>query len=523
LIRASGDADQCRTVFATGLKDRGDCDGTWRDAEDGQLEGNPEARGSVDSVLGVELQLGAFRSVAAHSWVVAGNDIEAVYRGTHQFGKTAPTPRIDRTSRYWEDWLGPAWEQDFADLSAEAGELFYRSLLVLRSHWAACGGPVSACDGDTVRDDCAGYGFIWPRVAAFAAAALDAAGLPEMPRAFHRFCAERLSGAGGYAGRFLPQQFFPDGCVHTAWQIRHIDGAPARVLQPDATALALWQFAEHCQRYPEYDERRELFARLVRPAVEFLTAFRSADGTLPRECYDLWDERIGVHLFTTAAMIAGLEGAARLANAGAAAWAESARAAATQLRLGMLTRLSDPASGQFGRSLAHSASGAADTLDLTPDSSMAAVFLLGVLDARDPRVENTMRVIEQRLAVPGPATGLARYEADPFCRSPGSPAGPGNPWVVCSLWLADWYIAVSQSLDDLARARQWIERLAHLAVPGGLLPEQFDASSGQPINAAPLVWSHAAYVHTVARYASRFEKLGVPRPPELVESEWPTR
>ena len=45
--------------YATGIKDFHGLEGTWRDAEDGKLEGNPIAQGSIDSTLSFTVKVPA--------------------------------------------------------------------------------------------------------------------------------------------------------------------------------------------------------------------------------------------------------------------------------------------------------------------------------------------------------------------------------------------------------------------------------------------------------------------------------
>ncbi len=58
--------------YACGQKEIGGAEGTWRDAEDGALSGNPIAQGSVDSTLGVVLTLGAGETGEFFCWMAAG-------------------------------------------------------------------------------------------------------------------------------------------------------------------------------------------------------------------------------------------------------------------------------------------------------------------------------------------------------------------------------------------------------------------------------------------------------------------
>jgi len=43
--------------YATGVKEFHGLEGTWKDAEDGKLEGSPIAQGSVDSTLSFSIRI----------------------------------------------------------------------------------------------------------------------------------------------------------------------------------------------------------------------------------------------------------------------------------------------------------------------------------------------------------------------------------------------------------------------------------------------------------------------------------
>ena len=53
-----------------------------------------------------------------------------------------------------------------------------------------------------------------------------------------------------------------------------------------------------------------------------------------------------------------------------------------------------------------------------------------------------MEQIEQRLWCRTDIGGVARYENDYYHQvSQDVGSVPGNPWIICTLWLAEWYIA----------------------------------------------------------------------------------
>ena len=118
-------------------------------------------------------------------------------------------------------------------------------------------------------------------------------------------------------------------------------------------------------------------------------------------------------------------------------------------------------------------------------------------------VRSTMAAVREQLWVPTVHGGCARYTNDAYQRLPTTVAVPGNPWIICTLWLAQYEIAVAESVEALARALPYLEWVAARALPSGVLPEQADPSTGAPQSVMPLIWSHAEFVGTVGRYAER--------------------
>jgi GH15 family glucan-1,4-alpha-glucosidase len=120
-----------------------------------------------------------------------------------------------------------------------------------------------------------------------------------------------------------------------------------------------------------------------------------------------------------------------------------------------------------------------------------------------------MKAVEDRLSVNSDIGGIARYEADAYQRGEGYDGLPGNPWIISTLWLAQWKIAGASDLEDLERVTGLLEWTVSRAAPSGILPEQAHPVSGRPLSVAPLTWSHAAFVSAVLDYMERLEKVYV--------------
>ena len=106
------------------------------------------------------------------------------------------------------------------------------------------------------------------------------------------------------------------------------------------------------------------------------------------------------------------------------------------------------------------------------------------------------------------SAALARYEADGYMRvTDDVESVPGNPWFICTLWLADYRIASASSLEELERAVEILEWVVERALPSGVLAEQVDPLTGAPVSVSPLTWSHSTVVATVIAYLRKLEAL----------------
>jgi len=83
--------------YACGFKEIGNAEGTWRDAEDGILEGNPIAQGSVDSTLGFSIMVGPNETGDAWYWMAAGKEFREVATIDHVIRDKSPGELLRRT------------------------------------------------------------------------------------------------------------------------------------------------------------------------------------------------------------------------------------------------------------------------------------------------------------------------------------------------------------------------------------------------------------------------------------------
>ncbi|MFW6032039.1 MAG: glycoside hydrolase family 15 protein, partial [Phycisphaeraceae bacterium] len=402
-------------------------------------------------------------------------------------------------------------------------------------------------DSDVMQFSRDTYSYLGPRDGAMVADAMDSAGFPDVSRSFFSLCAKLLT-EGGY---FL-HKYNPDGSPASSWHPWVAAGRPQLPIQEDETALVLWALWRHYLRYRDIEFVRPLWIRLVRPAGDFLARYRDPETGLPLPSYDLWEERWGIHAFTLASTWAGLRAAWQFAVCfGDVRRASRYARAAGEVQAAFLKYLWSEEHGRFlrrivprdqdrvaaltaevlagrdpirqsdafdialpgnpatnGHTRAKKKKKAAFELDSAVDSSLYGIFAFGLLPVDDERVASTMEAVAERLWVRTDVGGIARYENDHYHRMVGDTERvPGNPWFICTLWLAEYYIARAKSEAELDEALPLLQWVVEHALPSGVLAEQVHPETNAPLSVSPLTWSHATVVSTVMAWLSRRDEM----------------
>ena len=84
---------------------------------------------------------------------------------------------------------------------------------------------------------------------------------------------------------------------------------------------------------------------------------------------------------------------------------------------------------------------------------------------------------------------------------------PGNPWIICTLWQAQYLIEKARTLDELNEAIPLLEWTVRHAAPSGVLAEQINPYTAEHMSVSPLTWSHATYIIVVMEYLKKLQAL----------------
>jgi glucoamylase len=416
-------------------------------------------------------------------------------------------------------WQG--WQHDLLKLDPPAQHQrhnFYRvSTAVLRAHESPSfpGGsiaslsiPWGASKGD---DDLGGYHLVWPRDLVETAGALLACGALADARRTLDYLRATQEPDGHW-----PQNCWLDGSAY--WSGLQLDETAFPILLVDLACRAGAIPAEEAGHYWP----------MIRAAAGFLLRNGPVTGQ------DRWEENAGYTPATLAVEIAALLIAAERAvlagetdfatilrdtadawNADIENWIYVTDTPATRAMgvAGYYVRIAPEGDHDLARTDAHGrialrnrpareADIAADALT-GPDA--LALVRFGLRDANDPRILDTLKVIDHLTRVELPQGSVwHRYNDDGYGEHhdgrPFDGTGHGRAWPLLTGERAHYALCAG----DLALARALCTTLENCASEGGLLPEQvWDADDipahelyrGKPSGSAmPLVWAHAEYV-----------------------------
>ncbi len=459
-------------------------EGSFKDAEDGDLSCNPVEHGGVDSVIRFSRRLNAGGTYEVDYWVVAAEsqyDAQLVhtYLKHYDITEREEAVRID-----WHEWITPAIDK----LSAMPHDHFVaatKSLLVIKAHCDDRGSILASGDSSIFNYGRDYYCYCWPRDSAYALWPLIRLGMFEEAKKFFYFAKDTVHKEG-----YMMHKYQPDRAIGSTWHPLIHNRSKELAIQEDETAAVIFMIGEYYRISNDEAFIKSFYDDFISPCAQFICHYIDKTTGLPHASYDLWEEKFLTTTYTTCTVIAGLDAAVKLANLtehqeDARIWHESAEA----LR-GKLDQLLHP-DGYFRKGYLLGNDTETVTDDVVDISSLYGPFMYSGLSLEDERILATEKAVQEKLVEVVPAGGVIRYEHDNYFLKDSK--FPGNPWIVCSLWLAQYLIAKK----DKDKAAKFISWSLDRRLPSGVLSEQFDPETGEPLGVSPLVWSHAEVINTL--------------------------
>lgn len=454
--------------------------GTFKDAEDGELSGNAVEHGGVDSVIRFKRNLGPHKSEFIDYWIIATSSQSDAEVILDVLQKEDIEKRLESVREYWHKWInGPI------EIPKTRKRSLTHSLLVIKAHIDERGSVLASGDSSIFNFGRDYYCYCWPRDAAYALWPLIRLGHFQEARQFFEFARDTKHKDG-----YLMHKYQPDRAIGSTWHPLIHGRRKELAIQEDETASVIYMIGQYYEASKDKAFIKNIYHSFVVDAANFMARFIDEQTGLPHASYDLWEEKFLTTTYSVSTVIAGLDTAAHLAKV-----VESAddairwKKAAQQIRDNLDKLFGEV--GYFVKGFLLQENGEIKydyTLDI---SSLYGPFMYAGLEPDDQRLLATVDQIEKRILNSSPSGGVLRYENDNYFLTKRQ--FKGNPWIVSTLWLAQYYLTVGK----IQKAKDLIEWSIQRELPSAVLSEQFDPETSEPLGVTPLVWSHAELVNTL--------------------------
>lgn len=452
--------------------------GTYKDAEDGELSGNLVEHAGVDSVIRTSFVVRAKHSYHIDYWICASdNGYSKAARAHRHIQQNGLYHYLNSTTTFWKHWLEQSRDTiDRLDVKHQTPSR--KSLLTIKAHQSHYGGVLASADSSIYNYGRDYYNYVWPRDAYYALKPLLDLGYHDEIRHYLDFAIDTIHPRG-----YMHHKYAPDGSIGSSWHPMMQDGIAELNIQEDETASVVLLALDYITAIESKSYEQKLYKKLIKPAADFMAGYMDPQTGLPLPSYDLWEQVFLTSTYTVSTVYGALSGAAAYAsqigdNASAERWAEVAKTIDQNKG-----RLFDEKHQWFARGMKNAANDHA--LDTTLDiASLYGPVRFGLCKVEDTAIYATLEATKKHLISGG---GVVRYENDAYM----SADGQSNPWILCSLWLAE-LLDMNSDPEGANRLVDWcLERITE----AGMLSEQSDHTTLSPRGVTPLVWSHAQYLH----------------------------
>ena len=443
------------------------------DIENGILKEHKESHGIMtDSAICWDINLDKKRSLAFNIYI-----IPQIFDGDFSL-ITEQLKIIKNNSENIKNLSLNYWRNVIGDIRRHLHPEFYsnnniyciakRALMVLLMLCDKNGGIIAA---PSLHPD---YRYVWGRDGSYIAIALNLFGM-RTDKFFE----------------FMSRVQNPDG----SWlQNYYVNGNPRlTALQIDQIGSVLWAMDV---RYRLSGDRG--FVKRYWDTIEKAGNYLSSAALNFTQCFDLWEEKVGVFAYTVGAVYGGLKCAYSMSKAvdkrdEVKHWEK----ALEFLKREVPKRFYLKDEERFAKSI--------NPLNKEIDTSILGLsYPFNLINVDDERMIKTAEAIEK--AFKYKVGGIGRYPNDIYFG--------GNPWIITTLWLSLYYRRLSKILKEKDDNRadiysqkskklfDWVVKYSF----NGLFPEQIHKDLGIPMSAMPLGWSNAMFL----MYVYRDEEVFIP-------------
>lgn len=384
--------------------------------------------------------------------------------------------QYEAVKKYWKKYVkdhkGLALELAKTPKNEKIEEIYIRTILLFALLVNnETGGISAAVEVDENLSQCGGYNYCWPRDAVFITSAMDELKMKKEVDKFYKcFCKNTQSRNGMWE-----QRFFTDGRLAPCWGY-----------QIDETASVVFGVYNHFKATQEQKVLKDNL-KMCEKAVNYLKKYVKdifEQNNKIHVSYDIWEMNEGISIYSISSIFAAFISMIniyeelkeeftknRVKQENVNKEKDELRKLNVKIKKYILETFYDERTKSFVRNVEDRK---------TDISILGAVIPFQVFAPKEKKMLNTAEKINMTLRTY--TGGYTRFEGDHY--------RGGKPWVIATLWIADYYLEIGEN----KKAKECFDLVTKTSTEHGFLAEQIDNSTMKPDWVIGLGWSHAMYI-----------------------------
>lgn len=404
------------------------------------------------------------------------NGLDNLERAVERIRKLDFKTEHEAVKKYWRKYVkehdGITLNLQDTNKNTKIREIYIRTILLyalLVNN--ETGGIAAAVEVDENFKNSGGYNYCWPRDAVFITYAMDILNMKrEVEKFYKNFCKNTQSRNGMWE-----QRFYTDGRLAPCWGY-----------QIDETAAVVFGIYNHYEKTKDKKFLRDNL-KMCEKAVSYLEKYIAdifeGKNKMPLS-YDLWEMHEGISLYGIASIFAAYNAMIniyeelkedftknRVKQENVNKKKEILSEGKLSIKQYILKTLYDESKKSFVRNQDDK------KMDI---SIIGAVIPFKVFTAKEKKILNTVE--KMNLTLRTYTGGYTRFEGDHY--------RDGKPWVIATLWMANYYLEI----DENQRAKECLDYVIRTSAKHGFLAEQINNETMSPDWVIGLGWSHAMFV-----------------------------
>lgn len=436
----------------------------------------------MSSASGISYDLGTIKPNESREFELyiyiddSKNGLDSIEKTIERIRKLDFKTEYDSVKKYWRKYVkdhdGLELELAETPKNEKIREIYVRSILLyalLINN--ETGGISAAVEIDETLSKCGGYNYCWPRDAVFITAAMDILKMKrEVEKFYKNFCKSTQSRSGMWE-----QRFYTDGRLAPCWGY-----------QIDETASVIFGVYNHYKVFEDVKFLKDNL-KMCEKALNFLKKYMKdifAEEHKMHVSYDLWEMHEGVSLYSISSIFAAFSAMIKIYEALKNEFTknrvkqenvnkekEELEKLNLEIKKYILSHFYDDEKKVFVRNLEDK------KLDI---SILGSIVPFGVFTPNEKKILNSVEKINMTLRTY--MGGYKRFEDDHYMN--------GNPWVVATLWMANYYLEAGED----KKAKECFDYVVKTSAHHGFLPEQVNNDTLKPAWVIGLGWSHSMFV-----------------------------